>query len=486
MKFTIKKKTIAMIMLFATALGVVSVIVCASVISRYTDRQYRNSANELSATVAEVIDDEQFVRVRDKVDEIYRKTENKVGSWDWGSDEFNAYTALYDDIEKDEDFIQIRDYLRRIQNVNNVDCIYLVYLDAESKSFIYVIDGAEEDACPPGCIDPIYEINLGVLTDPERGFPAYITNTEEYGWLVSAGAPIYGKSGGVVGYAFTDISMNAIRKESADYTLRLVLFLMASTVILCVIGIIAVDRVLVKPIKTLSESAESYCKNEFSTLTAHDGFAKLNIKSNDEISALADSMKKMEEDINKSFSKILSMNAELNVSKSLANEMRELATKDSLTGVHSKASYDNEIKYIEERIANGEKEFGIAVVDLNYLKKTNDTYGHERGNVSLITVSNIICGVFAHSPVYRIGGDEFAVILRGNDYRKSEELEKEFNKKLNDLADNDGLEPWEKVSAAIGIAKFNAETDKDAKDVFERADELMYERKREMKSIRED
>ena len=50
---------------------------------------------------------------------------------------------------------------------------------------MYLVDAATEDPCPTGCIDPLYDINRGVLTNPEIGFPAYITDTPEYGWLVS-------------------------------------------------------------------------------------------------------------------------------------------------------------------------------------------------------------------------------------------------------------------------------------------------------------
>jgi diguanylate cyclase (GGDEF)-like protein len=53
---------------------------------------------------------------------------------------------------------------------------------------------------------------------------------------------------------------------------------------------------------------------------------------------------------------------------------------------------------------------------LNNLKTLNETYGHDKGDLAIKKLSNLICRVFSHSPVFRIGGDEFAVILRGWDY----------------------------------------------------------------------
>jgi GGDEF domain-containing protein len=51
--------------------------------------------------------------------------------------------------------------------------------------------------------------------------------------------------------------------------------------------------------------------------------------------------------------------------------------------------------------------------DLNDLKHINDRYGHERGDEYIVNCCRLICQVFKHSPVFRIGGDEFVALLRG-------------------------------------------------------------------------
>lgn len=124
------------------------------------------------------------------------------------------------------------------------------------------------------------------------------------------------------------------------------------------------------------------------------------------------------------------------------------------------------------------------MIDLNDLKKTNDLYGHDCGNVSLRLLSNTICAVFAHSPVFRIGGDEFTVILKGRDYNEIEILAMEFHARMEAFASPDasGLEPWERISAAMGYALFDPAVDKGTADVFRRADEQMYFNKRQMKA----
>lgn len=127
-----------------------------------------------------------------------------------------------------------------------------------------------------------------------------------------------------------------------------------------------------------------------------------------------------------------------------------------------------------------------SMVDLNYLKKINDTYGHEKGNVAIIKLCNLVCTIFCHSPVFRIGGDEFVVILKGDDAKTAELLEVQFINELKDIEKDPTLAPWEKVSAAIGISFYDPNTDKDVETVFRRADKKMYQNKINMKAQRKE
>lgn len=484
MKLNISVKTIIMIVAFALALAAVSLVICGRILSDTIDKEYRDKTTALAETVARVVDVKKFETVKNEVMRVFNATENKVRSDDWGSDEFYEYIARYSYIEEMEEFVEIRDYLRKIQEVNDVDCLYLSWVDAKEKAVIYIIDAALEDACPPGCFDELYEMNYAVITDPAYGFPAYITDTEKYGWLVSAGAPIYDSHGVVIGYSFVDTSMEEVRNVQNAQILQLVIALAGMTAIICILGIVIVNFTLVKPLKVLSKSAAEYCKND-DTSAVHTGFANLNINNRDEIGALCDSMKQLERDLNDHISKLLAANTELTISRHIADHMTELANKDSLTGVRNKTSYDAEIIRLEDSLRKGNVKFGIAMVDLNYLKRMNDNNGHDFGDKYLIRLSHLICEVFDHSPVFRIGGDEFAVILENRDYEGIEELVKTFNIIVDRLSNDMTLEVWERVSAALGYALFDPTIDSSVNDVFKRADKAMYDRKREMKGGRE-
>ena len=168
-----------------------------------------------------------------------------------------------------------------------------------------------------------------------------------------------------------------------------------------------------------------------------------------------------------------------------ADAMSELATKDALTGIRNKTSYDQEVKKLEWKMGGDENlQFAIAMIDLNYLKRLNDTFGHDKGNIAIKKLCYIVCHIFEHSPVFRIGGDEFVVILLGEDFERRDTLCSIFNSKLEEIKENTDLEPWEKVSASIGIAVYDKSIDSNVDNVFKRADKEMYQRKKEMKANR--
>ncbi len=479
-KFSLTKKSIIMLTVFAVFLIANATLISARVQANLIERQYKTDATDLSSTIAAVIDTQQLKRLRDKVAAIYDASSIKPTSDEWGSDDFNAYSAKFDALYEDEDYKSLLDFLRRIQSANNVDCVYVTYVNSADEHSIYIVDADEEEPCPIGCIDLVYDMNRAVLTKPEVGFPAYIISTETYGTLVTAGIPIFDTDGTVIGYAFSDIMMNDIRAEQTVYTLRLLLFLLLAAVVMTVIAVIVINKIIIKPIKKLSDSAYAYYSDESSII--REKFSSLHVQSHDEIRTLTDSMKKMENELNEHIAKLYSANNELLLSKDETLRMRELATKDALTGIRNKTAYDYELTKLDAKIESGDAKFGIAMIDLNFLKQTNDHLGHEYGDAALKKLSGVICSVFVHSPVFRIGGDEFTVILENNDYDKIDTLAEEFRAKIERIYTNDKLKPWERISAAIGYSLFDPKTDDDVGDVFRRADADMYEHKRYMKA----
>ena len=151
---------------------------------------------------------------------------------------------------------------------------------------------------------------------------------------------------------------------------------------------------------------------------------------------------------------------------------RELASKDSLTGVRNRHSYLEAKSRLNKQIDNGEiSEFAIVICDINGLKIVNDTMGHQAGDELIRRACNRICDIFKHSRVYRIGGDEFAIICQGKDYENITELLRKMNTANINQKD---------VQIAFGMSRFCL--GESVEDVANDADALMYEHKALLKA----
>ena len=157
---------------------------------------------------------------------------------------------------------------------------------------------------------------------------------------------------------------------------------------------------------------------------------------------------------------------------------KETAFKDPLTGAKSKHAYLLSEKEYDTSIAeNRARDFAVVVCDVNGLKKINDTQGHKAGDEYIRQAFAMVCDIFQHSPVFRIGGDEFVIILSGRDYV----IRKELVLALHDRS----VEHIGTGGAVIssGLSDYKPGEDASFHAVFERADALMYEEKKLLKGL---
>ena len=162
------------------------------------------------------------------------------------------------------------------------------------------------------------------------------------------------------------------------------------------------------------------------------------------------------------------------------------AYTDTLTGLQNRTAYYDYNDVLNRKEDTGNADFSIVMIDINYLKRVNDTYGHEQGNLYLQHAADLIRKVFGEKHVYRIGGDEFVVILEGKEQEGAEERIRTFKNEAAKQQADDSLQPWEKVSAATGLAKYEKGRDASTEEVLRRADEAMYRDKIAMKAVRTD
>ena len=167
------------------------------------------------------------------------------------------------------------------------------------------------------------------------------------------------------------------------------------------------------------------------------------------------------------------------VFKKILESEKRMARFDELTGVRNKNAFKEFSESINQKIKEGNKDyrFGIIMCDMNDLKIINDTRGHNFGDEAIQRTSRMICDIFSHSPVFRIGGDEFVIILTDKAYDNRESL-------LEELKEESFINRQSRSGpvVAFGMAVYEPETDDDFSNVFGRADKAMYENKKEVKS----
>ncbi|MBR3652354.1 MAG: diguanylate cyclase [Bacteroidales bacterium] len=218
---------------------------------------------------------------------------------------------------------------------------------------------------------------------------------------------------------------------------------------------------ITKPLRALTKAAEQVDAGNYD--------CKLTYAAQDEIGVLTQTFNRLTEDL-----------------KAHIGDLNNLAYADALTSLRNKGAFDIFIRNIQTQIdGTGEVfEFAVCIFDCNNLKYVNDDSGHDKGDIYLKEAATTICHVFGHSPVFRIGGDEFAALLTGSDYQHKEELLDLFDNMCAEKRTR-ALNAWGQVDVARGMAVYDPHQDATVRDVVRRADELMHENKRQQKKEQE-
>lgn len=157
-----------------------------------------------------------------------------------------------------------------------------------------------------------------------------------------------------------------------------------------------------------------------------------------------------------------------------ADEYEELAIKDKLTGVYNRNAFSE----ITSQKSFNPKGVILVVFDLNNLKEFNDKYGHGKGDEYIRTCAKLITKHFSDAgKCFRMGGDEFTVMVTKVDYSDCLSRIQKFNEELSAMPPVGDL----KMMAASGCASFNPQYDYNINDTARRADKQMYTNKFMMK-----
>ena len=410
----------------------------------------------------------------------------------------DEYQALRDRAEEEDDESLIEEYLREkglweryvtqreylIQYVGFMDDVKYLYLivwaDKGEEPFdMYLVDADDV---------PLYE--TGYYEEREEEFgdadPHYLVDpvisNGDWGWLCSGYAPVYDAEGNLICNVGCDIGMAEMIRERRVNLIYLIISAAAILILIFIGAIIFAKKLVVKPLDSITKGMKKFSPNVDKDYK-EAGVIDLDIKSNDEIGDIYHEIQSMQTRIIDYIGNIDEIErdkkkAEDNIRArdQVIGNMSKEAYKDALTGIGNKSAYERKLKELNQSIDRGRKDFAIVMTDANNLKMINDKFGHGAGDDYLKGCCHIVCEVFKHSPVFRIGGDEFVAVLTGEDFRMRNDKLKKLCETFEETYANTEAEPWERYSASIGMSEFRV-GDSKAEEVFKRADESMYEYK---------
>ena len=481
-RFTIGKKMYLFVILtvLAAAFGVaiLSYFINVGQIDRYFKRLAKNSAKNFASQV----DADFLQRLADAA----------------ASDEFQQ---LRDECEENEDEAPVEEYLREkglwdeyadtrsklnvyLENMDDIKYLYIIqWGDKNADHDMYLIDDYENPIYETGYYEEREPEFFGA--DPEADIEPTISNGD-WGWLCSAYYPVRDADGKLVCHIGVDIGMEDIMAERSQNLLYVMLSAVGLTAVILAFAVLFTNKVVIRPLNRITADMKKFTPGENKSYR-QAGVIDLDIKSNDEIEDIYEGIHSMQVNIIDYLSDISVMQKDKEKAENDVRDKDEVigqiskeVYRDPLTSVGNKAAYIKKLEELKKEIEGGDTDFALVMVDINELKTINDSYGHNAGDIYIKGCCHVICQIYKHSPVYRVGGDEFVVVLRGEDYKNRYALFEELRTNYEKSGIRADVDAWLKYSAASGMAEYSFE-DNTVELVFKRADKAMYENKLEYK-----
>ena len=388
-------------------------------------------------------------------------------------------------------------YLDNIRQTSSLDYISIITVkeDEETVRIFHVASGlypderedsARKDMNIPGLgtdITEMYPAEFGgriLMEMLTADTPEFHMSDTEFGHLYDGVVQITDSDDNPVALLTAGVSLDGIYGKYKNYVYSISVGAVTISILFIIFVFIWLEKRILFPFRMIEKNIESFAVNNKSQYDP-DTFAmtRPDIKTDDELGAMADSLVKMSENMRKYVKDIIASDMKAEEMQMAITKASENANKDPLTGIRNRIAYNTEKGRIEEHLKEGYGRFGIAVVDFDNLKKINNVHGHNKGDVAIQELCELVCSIFRHSPVFRTGGDEFVVILENRDYTDIDALINQFEHIIRNRSQKNEDKPWESISASIGYALFDPDTDASVDDVMGRAEKYMYHNKLE-------
>jgi diguanylate cyclase len=239
---------------------------------------------------------------------------------------------------------------------------------------------------------------------------------------------------------------------------------------------VAIDRYfngLIEDIKKLNEG------NSHSNNSIKKDYDKLQkIETPNEIKILVESMVTEFQSVietNTTFEKELSSKQnELNLLRKELEKTKDLADKDPLTKLKNRRFFERFTNSYIDKLKKREDMLSLIVIDIDFFKKVNDTYGHVIGDKMIILVADTIREVVSIDSISaRVGGEEYAILLPKITINETKNISENIRKAIEkkQLLIKNGKE---KIAVTVSIGVTGYKTGEDYSSFFHRADEALY------------
>ena len=376
--------------------------------------------------------------------------------------------------------------------MDDIKYLYIIVLgDSNALYDMYLLDDYDNPIYRTGDYEDREPELMGI--DTSEKIEPTITN-DKWGSLCCSYAPVYADDGTLICHVGCDVNMEAVLKERQNYIIYMSLCSVGVTAAVLLIALFFTSKFFARPIRRLTEEARKFTPAKNKSYE-EAGVLQMNLKSLDEVSDIYEVLRstqmniidylndlsKLEKDKEQYMTSLRQAQDDIKDKDELLGRMSVEVYRDALTHVGSKSAYIRKADELSGMITDGTAEFAVAMVDINDLKRINDQCGHKSGDTYIQGCCQIICNVFKHSPVFRIGGDEFVAVLTGVDYQNRDRLLRQIRAEFSKCYSNTSMPLYQRYSAAVGLAVFKPD-DITFEYVFRRADKAMYADKMSFKN----
>ena len=298
----------------------------------------------------------------------------------------------------------------------------------------------------------------------QSGELSFFEEVSQWGNDYTGLLPLFDSNGNATAALCIDVDIATIHGQLRSNTVEVILLVVLLGGLFIAFFYIWAQRNVSEPIELLVTNAVDFaskCRNQKDPDALK--FDVSAIRTQNEVKTLACAVSEMSVAIREYAKNIIRTENEL-------ERIIVQANKDSLTEVRNKKAYDAYAAGLQAKIDGQEDiSFSLLTVRLKDLDQIKQSCVQEKSGSYIRKCCRIICEVFSHSPVFRVGEDTFAVVLTGPDYSQRDSLLKWIRGVFREMEQDETMPLWERCSVLIGMADYLAGQDHSFDEIGDRA-----------------